>query len=458
MTAEEIENCRKSDRTAMNSNGPIESIEEVTFTDGKKHTLRVFKQRITNEKGEIIGVLGMATDITESVQYEKALVEALLKAEESDNLKSSFLANMSHEIRTPLNGVIGFAKFLRNFPDTTPQEREKFLDIISTSADHLLTLINDIIDVSKIDTRQLTLNPEPLNINSLIVEIYTFFYNANPVLVKRNISFTFSTGLSDREANITGDKMRLRQVITNLVGNAIKFTESGSVTFGYTVVDEGKTLKFHVKDTGIGIPKDKHELIFQRFRQADNSTTNKYGGTGLGLTICKSLVELMGGQIWVESELGKGANFYFTLPLDTSVQPQKKYISFNIEELKKQFKGKIILIAEDDPNSMFLIKKFIQEIGADILEVDNGLSAVNIVNASPDISLIIMDIKMPLMNGYEAIKQIRAKYPNIPIIVQTAHTFSNEQAIARALGCNHFITKPIDAESFYLAIYNSIRE
>ncbi len=459
MTQEEIEQCRRSDNLALNSDQPIETNEEVTFTDGKKHILRIFKQRLLSSTGQVTGVLGIAMDMTERIHYEKALIEALEKAEESDKLKSAFLANMSHEIRTPLNGVIGFAKFLRNFPDTTPQERDKFLGIISTSADHLLTLINDIIDISKIDVGQLTINPEPFNLNSLLSEIYTFFFNANPDLHKRGISFTYNTLLPDSEANIYSDKLRLRQVLTNLVGNALKFTPKGKIEFGYELLPTENVLKFYVSDTGIGIPKDKQEIIFHRFRQADANTTSQYGGTGLGLAICKSLVELMGGKIWVESEPDQGANFYFTMPLNlTQYSGANNTEDYDYNSLTQLLKDKTILIAEDDPNSLYYLKTILQSFNVTILDTDNGQSAVEMVQANPNISLVILDLKMPVMNGYEAIKGIRSINPNVHILVQTAHAFSNERAIVQALGCNYFITKPIDINSLYLSMYRALVE
>ncbi|MEW5844710.1 MAG: PAS domain S-box protein [Bacteroidota bacterium] len=459
MTNEEIEQCRHSDNLALQTDTPIETKEEVTFTDGKKHILQIFKQKLKSPTGEVFGVLGIATDISERIHYEKALVEALEKAEESDRLKSAFLANMSHEIRTPLNGVIGFAKFLRNFPDTTPQEREKFLGIISNSADHLLTLINDIIDISKIDVGQLTITPEPVNINELIAEVYSFFYNANPDLPKRGIAFNYTTSLADSQAIINADRMRLRQVLTNLVGNALKFTEKGKVEFGYRVNDEDRELLFFVSDTGIGIPKDRQEIIFRRFRQAYTDITKQYGGTGLGLAICKSLIELMGGKIWVDSEPGKGSTFYFTIPMDVAIDDTtKKSMGYQLPDLQKLLSGKTILIAEDDPNCMYFLRTVLKKLEVNILEADNGLTAVEIQKQHPEIAAILMDIKMPIMNGYDAIKKIRAANPNVPIIVQTAHAFSNERAISKALGCNHFITKPIDPNSLYQSLYIVLKE
>ncbi len=459
MTEEEVEQCRQSNSIALQTDNPIETTEEVTFTDGRKHTLQIFKQKLKSINGEVIGVLGIATDVSEHKHYEKALIEALEKAEESDRLKSAFLANMSHEIRTPLNGVVGFAKFLKTYPDTTPQERNKFLGIISNSADHLLTLINDIIDISKVDVGLLTINPEPTNINELLAEIYSFFYNANPDLPKRGIAFNYTATLANSRAIINCDRMRLRQVLTNLISNALKFTSKGMVEFGYQINDNSNEIQFYVTDTGIGIPMEKQNVIFQRFRQAHNDIAKQYGGTGLGLAICKSLVELMGGKLWVESKPGQGSSFFFTIPLDMPIdKTTQKPVSFELTELQTLIKGKTILIAEDDPNSMYFLKTALRNFDVKILEADNGLLATEINQLHPEISVILMDIKMPVMNGYEAIKNIRSLNSTIPIIVQTAHTFSNEQAISKALGCNYFITKPIDPNSLYQSLYLVLKE
>jgi len=459
MTEEEVEQFRQSDNIALQTDNPVETTEEVTFTDGRKHTLQIFKQKLKSINGDVIGVLGIATDVSEHKHYEKALIEALEKAEESDRLKSAFLANMSHEIRTPLNGVVGFAKFLKNYPDSTPQERNKFLGIISNSADHLLTLINDIIDISKIDVGLLTINPEPTNINELLAEIYSFFYNANPDLPKRGIAFNYTATLANSSAIINCDRMRLRQVLTNLISNALKFTDKGMVEFGYQINNSSDEIQFYVTDTGIGIPMEKQEVIFQRFRQAHNDISKQYGGTGLGLAICKSLVELMGGKLWVESKSGHGSSFLFTIPLDTPIDKiTQKPVSFELTELQTLIKGKTILIAEDDPNSMYFLKTVLRNFDVKILEADNGLLATEINQLHPEISVILMDIKMPVMNGYEAIKNIRSLNPTVPIIVQTAHTFSNEQAISKALGCNYFITKPIDPNTLYQSLYLVLKE
>ncbi len=459
MTPEEIEHCRKSDDIALKSDEPIEVEEDITFTDGNKHTIKVFKRRVFDINGSVLGVLGISTDITERKRYEKALVEALEKAEESDRLKSAFLANMSHEIRTPLNGIIGFSKYLRNFPDTNREETLKFLNIICNSADHLLNLINDIIDISKIEVGQLKIAPESINLNALLNEIYTFYYSAKPDLSKRGVSFRITTSLSDAESSIVVDKVRLRQVLNNLIGNALKFTREGSVEFGYELTTDKNYVRFFVKDTGIGISKDKVELIFQRFRQADIDITKKFGGTGLGLAISKSLVDLMGGNIWVDSQPEIGSTFYFTLPfIKTAIPVAKSDAPFEFKEVMDKLKGKRILIAEDDTNSLFYLKTVLQNSGIVCLEALNGRDAVNLFLKNPDVDLILMDLKMPELSGFEAIKEIRRVSPKVPIIVQTAHVFNDEKVLCNAMGCDNFISKPVDINVLFSALIQLIGE
>ncbi len=459
MTPAEIEHCRKSDDIALKSDEPIEVEEDITFTDGNKHTIKVFKRRVFDVNGSVLGVLGISTDITERKRYEKALVEALEKAEESDRLKSAFLANMSHEIRTPLNGIIGFSKYLRNFPDTNREETLKFLNIICNSADHLLNLINDIIDISKIEVGQLKIAPESINLNALLNEIYTFYYSANPDLSKRGVSFRITTSLSDVESSIVADKVRLRQILNNLIGNALKFTKEGSVEFGYELTTDKNYVRFFVKDTGIGIPKDKVELIFQRFRQADIDITKKFGGTGLGLAISKSLVDLMGGNIWVDSQPEIGSTFYFTLPfIKTAIPVAKSDTQFEFNEVMDKLKGKRILIAEDDANSLFYLKTVLQNAGIVCFEALNGRDAVNLFLKNPDVDLILMDLKMPELSGFEAIKEIRRVSPKVPIIVQTAHVFNDEKVLCSAMGCDNFISKPVDVNVLFSALIQLIGE
>ncbi|MGE0078681.1 MAG: ATP-binding protein [Bacteroidales bacterium] len=457
LTPEELSNCNASDNLAINSDGPIEVEEDLTFVDGKRHTVKVYKCKIVNTNGSVVGILGVLTDITFSKKYEKALVEALEKAEEADRLKSAFLANMSHEIRTPLNGIIGFAKYLRNFPETSREETLKFLNIICNSADHLLNLINDIIDISKIEVNQLKIAPEAINLNTLLNEIYSFYYTANPDLAKLGVSFRILTSLADSESNIVVDKVRLRQILNNLITNALKFTKKGSVEFGYELTSDKSFLKFFVSDTGIGIPIDKIDLIFQRFSQADIDVTRKYGGTGLGLAISKSLIELMGGKIWVESQPEVGSTFFFTLPLTKTLMPSSKLdASLNFADLMHKLNGISVLIAEDDPNSLFYLKTVLQNAEIVCHLAQNGREAVDVFLVNPNVDMILMDLKMPVLSGFDAIKEIKKINPKVPILVQTAHVFNDERVLCRAMGCDNFIAKPIDVDILFSNIFQML--
>jgi len=241
-------------------------------------------------------------------KHEEELMAAKIKAEESDRLKSAFLANMSHEIRTPMNGILGFAQLLQN-NHISEQKRSEYLDIINKSGSHLIKLINDIIDISKLETNKMIISKRKFKLNSFLSDIIYFF---KPML-KEGVDLTLQTALDDSDDIIITDDTRLKQILTNLIGNSSKFTESGSINVSYSLEDKGKLL-FEIRDTGIGMTEDELKFVFNRFRQADEETSRKYGGTGLGLAISKACVKLLGGKIWVESEKNKGSSFYFSIP------------------------------------------------------------------------------------------------------------------------------------------------
>ncbi len=453
---EELENCYKSDLAATHSNQPIISEEGITFVDGKKHILQVLKTHLKDQDGSSIGVLGISNDITEQKNFEKRQVEAIAKAEEANRLKSAFLANMSHEIRTPLNGIIGFAQYLRDYPHSE-YETKHFLDIICDSADHLLNIINDIIDISKIDAGQVKINPIVCNLNKLLDGIYNFFYTNNFGASKKSIIIRLSTSLPDNESTVRIDDFRVKQVLNNLIGNAIKFTQEGSIEFGYTIDETHQNLIFFVRDSGIGIPADKQSIIFERFRQVDDTTTREYGGTGLGLAISKSLVELMGGKIWLESKPEKGSTFYFSIPFNPIAGVKNlKTENYAFDDLLKVCTHKKILVVDDDENSILYLKALLEKVNVIVMQAVNGKQAVDIIASNGSVDLILMDLQLPVMNGYEAIKEIRKINKTVPIIAQTAHTFNEEREICKQVGCNSYITKPIDPYVLYEMICNQL--
>lgn len=410
-----------------------------------------------NSNGEFVGFIGHCFDISERKRMEDDLIIAKERAEESDRLKSAFLANMSHEIRTPMNGILGFAEILKE-PDLTGEEQQDYIEIIQNSGKRMLNIINDIIDISKIEAGLMKTEIMETNINEQINYMYTFF---KPEVEAKGMKISFHTSLPSSEAIIKTDKEKLYAILTNLLKNAIKYSDEGSIDFGYILKSDNKRgeLEFYVKDTGIGIPKERQEAIFERFIQADIEDKKARQGAGLGLTISKSYVEMLGGRIWVESEHSIGSTFYFTLPYNRILENVTELSAEQtLDKINRQEPAIKILIAEDDEVSGLLLKKALKMFGQSILNAQNGLEAVEICRSNPDIDLILMDIKMPIMNGYEATRVIRQFNKKVKIIAQTAYGLAGDQEIALAAGCNDFIAKPISKTDLLSIIHKYFKK
>jgi len=400
----------------------------------------IVRTTITEFNGEQ-AVLIILIDITERLQAEKNLLIAKEQAEESDRLKSAFLANMSHEIRTPMNGILGFSNLLKD-PNLTGKDQQQYIEIIEKSGNRMLNIINDIVDISKIESNQMEVNISRTNINEQVEYIYNFF---KPEAAIKGIHLNYINGLPINKAFIKTDREKIYAVLTNLVKNAVKFCDKGTIEFGYStkVNNESEELEFFVKDTGVGIPKDKQEVIFNRFIQADISNKKAFQGAGLGLSISKAYVEMLGGKIWVESKERKGSTFYFTIPYKVDLNESTDFEeSVSIKEVEN--KNLKILIAEDDAISKLLISKAVSKFAKEIIWVTTGVDAVEDCKNNPDIDLIMMDINMPDMNGYEATEQIRQFNKNVIIIAQTANALSSDRINALASGFNDYISKPIN--------------
>ncbi len=382
----------------------------------------------------------------ERTTSENALKNAKEKAEEADHLKSAFLANMSHEIRTPLNGIMGFSDLI-NKPGISKEKRKAFSKIIKENSRSLLNLINDIIDFSKIEAGQLKLNYKESNINNLINDVYSNT-QMNPLFKqKENIAFHKKTALNDLDATINTDPFRVKQVLINLVNNAYKFTEEGSIELGYEKA--GCFIQFFVKDTGMGIDEEQQKIIFERFRQGDDTLNREYGGAGLGLSISKALVEMLGGDIYLRSTLNQGTTFFFTIPYEKTERkendiPENKIFSVNLT-------GKNILVVEDDKNTFPLIEEIINPTNAKILWAKNGQEAVKICQNN-NIDLVLMDIRLPVMDGYEATRKIKAINKTLPVIAQTANAMSEQKTKALEAGCDDYIAKPYTEKEILQAI------
>ncbi len=401
---------------------------------------------LRDENGKATRLIGTILDITQQQKIEEELILSREKAVEADNLKSTFLANMSHEIRTPMNGILGFSELLKS-DDSGPEERANYIDIIHQSGKQLMNIINDILDISKIEVGQIQINEENTSVNHILDELMVLF---KPDTVDKGIELRLHKELDDNESVIRTDSVRLRQILSNLINNAIKFTKEGYVEFGYILVpgcdeetkDEIPCIQFFVSDTGIGIPQNKREIIFDRFRQSDESHTRKFGGTGLGLAISKGFVELLGGKIWHESEEDKGSTFYFTIPYKIGEPDKIQRIEEKFAEQYRWDEYKV-LIVEDDDVSFRYMSKVLEKTGIDIVRAVTGIEAIDLCKANSDFNLVLMDIQLPGINGYEATKRIREFNPDIPVIAQTAHALAEDRKKSIETGCNDFITKPI---------------
>jgi PAS domain S-box-containing protein len=414
--------------------------------DGTKITVEMTLSPLRDKNGEIFAYIGVAKDITQQKKLQNELIKAKQIAEESVILKEAFLANMSHEIRTPMNAIIGFTDLLlkRNL-----QAKEiDYVQTIKKSGENLLRIINDILDVSKIDSGMMEFEELPISIKEI-------FGSLNIMLSQKakeknlKLEFQYDEHLPN---TIIGDPTRLTQIILNLVGNAIKFTKAGGIYVFARIVGESEEdyeIEFSVKDTGIGIPEDKLKFVFERFSQAETHTTRNYGGTGLGLSIAKQLVVLQGGTLKVESKVGTGSVFSFTLrfkktdKIYTIHQPSQEALDINqLDKLK-------VLLVEDNPiNIKFVLSLFADyKLHTDVAE--NGKIALEMVKATA-YDLILMDIEMPEMNGYETTFTIRHNLKSeVPIIAMTAHAMAGEQDKCLALGMNDYISKPINANLLF---------
>ncbi len=397
--------------------------------------------------GAFIGMVSLLDNITRQKNFEEELIKAKNKAEESDRVKSAFLANMSHEIRTPMNAILGFSDLLSS-DDYGDNEKIEFVNLIKSSGRLLLNLINDIIDISKIEAGELKIQKSKCNPGSLMVELFQAYKQQLENMGKANIQLILEQPKEASEILLFTDRMRLHQIVSNLLNNAIKFTDEGYINYGFIIANGN--LQFYVKDSGIGIPESKTEIIFERFRQADDSHSRLFGGTGLGLAIVKNLVDMLGGSVWVESIHGKGTIFYFTLPYeDSRSSDETGSISENENSLYPDFSNKTILIAEDNEANYLLLKRILSKTKATILYAPNGLIAMDMAASSPSPDIILMDIQMPEMNGIEAMKKIRQHGFRMPAIAVTAFTMMEEEKDYVQRGFDAYLQKPLGAEKLF---------
>jgi PAS domain S-box-containing protein len=451
----------------------INKEEEGVDPDGKKIWLLVSKIPIRDKSGSISGMLAITTDITEHKEAELLLIEktqiieaqneeflqineelnqtneelllAKERAEESNRLKTAFLQNVSHEIRTPMNSIIGFAEMLKN-PELSGEKQKEFINVIEQGGQRMISIINDIVDISKIESGQIDISLNEINVNNLIKQLHSFFKSEAE---GKGLVLKYYAEYPDEQSEIETDITKLTQILSNLLKNSLKFTKKGTISFGYYI--KKNMIEFYVQDTGIGVHDSQKEIIFERFVQGEMSNNRNYEGAGLGLSISKAFVEKLGGKIWVESELGKGTTFYFNIPykLARAAQNDKLLISGSGNNLQSIN----ILIAEDDKYSMLLMQQLFLKEKANVFMANNGEEAIDMVKLHPEIQIVLMDLKMPIMDGFEAIKLIKKLNPCLPIIAYSAHAFSDDKEKAKKAGFDDFVGKPIKID-LLLSIIN----
>jgi PAS domain S-box-containing protein len=419
--------------------------------DGSRFPASVYTDNILRD-GKIDGRRGIIIDITDRINYIKTLQQETHKAKTSDELKSSFLANMSHEIRTPMNSIIGFSNLLASeqIPDS---QKKDFTQYIRSSSELLLNLVDDIIDIAKIEAGELKIVKKDCDLRKLGDELLTTSKETRKKFSKQHIQLTFTPDTVHREVFMRTDPFRLRQILVNLINNAIKFTENGSVEFGYAVKDD-TLIEFFVKDTGVGLKREELDLIFERFKRARLSEEKNIVGTGLGLAISKNLVQLLGGEMWVDSVVGRGTAFLFTLPyLKPTVLPDERNESYPYET-SYNWSGKTILIAEDDLNSYKFLRELLGRTKVEILHAPNGEKAVETVRSNKRIDLVIMDIQMPVMDGLEATRQIKSINFRIPVVAQTAFAMAGDREKMQLAGCDEYVSKPVNGNHLLAVIHH----
>jgi PAS domain S-box-containing protein len=490
-SASQNPNIKNDILNCVNEKRPVNYIIKFSTKSGKEIWVQTTLTPILNENDEISSLIAIDSDITELKDAEMKISDQLKqiknqhntlnnqnselekyrnhledlvlkrtnelekakeKAEESDKLKSAFLANMSHEIRTPMNAIIAFSNLIIG-EDSDKSEKQEFAEIINNSCETLLNLVDDIIDISKIEVGQLDIEHKNCNVSKILKEIYDI--NTTQNTVQPNVNFILNIPPEFSDISMHTDPRRLHQILSNLVSNALKFTDKGKVEFGYYINDENnnsdteKKIVFFIKDTGIGIKEEEIPQIFERFRKFAKVKSKIFRGSGIGLAITKNLVELLDGEMQVKSQLDVGTEFHVSFKVELinpgEIQENKTSKQINKNKIYK-WPDKTILIGEDEDLNYKFLEKVLDNTGVKIIWGTNGKEVIELFKENPDIDLVLLDVKMPILDGYEVIKEIRKTNKDIHVVAQTAYAMTGDKEKLINSGFNNYISKPIKLE------------
>ncbi|MEA1887388.1 MAG: ATP-binding protein [Bacteroidota bacterium] len=426
---------------AMAEKGFHESEIKVKHRNGKYVVLSTKMVEVKDESGSPVGILSISRDITSLKDTQNQLIVAKEKAEEGNRLKSTFLANISHEIRTPLNSIVGFANLL-NDAHADPDLREEYVNFLNQNTEKLLQVITDIIDLSKLENNEIDISYNPVRINLILeyIEEYT------KKLIERSgkeIEFSIEKGLPDDRDIVYSDDLWLKRVFRHLLDNAVKFTRAGSIELKSVLA--GSSVMFTIRDTGIGISRENLKAIFEQFRQEENGHHRSFEGLGVGLTMARKVIENMDGYLWVESEKGKGSEFFFTIPyrpVDASafVEAEKKADQLVITQ---DWSGKSILVADDNIDILKFLNRVLANTGINVIHAGSEHDILDIIKGKESIDLVLLNMQMPKVNGFEALMQIRKIESKLPIVAQTSFTIDQEEEDLLNAGCSACLRKPV---------------
>lgn len=414
----------------------LETKDKSIRTKGHKLSLSA---KIHEENRSVI--LGVLTEVKSDNKLEDELNKLLLKARQADNFRLNFLKNLSYEIRTPMNTILGFSELLTQ-PGISEKEINEYTGLIRNKGRYLHSLIDDVIEISQFESGKINFSESVVKVQPILNELFEEFETRRENLKKDTVTFVMFVPENSENQVIYTDAGRLHQLLSNLLSNALKFTQRGRIEFGYKLGE--KYIKFYVSDTGPGLTKEDKKKIFNRFEELEETSMRKYSGTGLSLTISKYIVRQMGGKIKVKTELNKGSKFQISIPIviPSDIETNTELVTPKIEEV--DWKDKVILIAEDDEVNFRFLEALILRTNAKVLRAKNGQEAVDLCRNISKIDLVLMDIKMPVMSGYDAIIAIKRIRTNLPIIVQTALGAHAEMVKCQNLGSDDFLSKPID--------------